>query len=160
MPQSPQPRPGYGHPGYGGAPAGVAPLPYDAPVPYDQVAPPSAPGYGHYVTPVAVPAMVVPFHAGYPFGQDPRTGLPYSNKSRVGAGLLQLFLGHLGVGRFYIGSSGVGLAQLLMFLVGLATIWIGIGIVLVGGVALWALIDAIMILTGSVRDGRGLPLRP
>ncbi|NNN21832.1 MAG: TM2 domain-containing protein, partial [Acidimicrobiales bacterium] len=78
-----------------------------------------------------------------PYGRDPQTGLPYSEKSKIVAGLLQLFLGGFGVGRFYLGYSGIGVAQLLTC----------------GGLGLWALIDAIMILTGSVKDSNGLPLR-
>ncbi len=78
-----------------------------------------------------------------PYGRDPQTGLPYSEKSKIVAGLLQLFLGGFGIGRFYLGYTGIGVAQLLTC----------------GGLGFWALIDAIMILTGSVKDSNGLPLR-
>ncbi|MCZ9344600.1 TM2 domain-containing protein, partial [Streptomyces sp. TRM76130] len=47
-----------------------------------------------------------------PYGVDPK-GRPYSDKSKIVAGLLQIFLGGFGVGRFYVGSVGVGVAQLL-----------------------------------------------
>lgn len=96
---------------------------------------------------------------GAPFGRDPFTREPLSDKSKVGAGLLQLFLGTLGIGRFYIGSSGIGAAQLILTLVGFATAFIGIGVVLILGVSLWAFIDAILMFTGGVRDSRGLKLR-
>ncbi|WP_435802240.1 TM2 domain-containing protein, partial [Streptomyces avermitilis] len=46
-----------------------------------------------------------------PFGVDPQ-GRPYSDKSKVVAGVLQLFLGTFGAGRFYVGSTGVALGQL------------------------------------------------
>ncbi|MGX1271933.1 hypothetical protein RKD18_005127 [Streptomyces phaeoluteigriseus] len=40
-----------------------------------------------------------------PYGVDPM-GRPYSDKSKIVAGILQLFLGYLGIGRFYVGSVG------------------------------------------------------
>lgn len=70
-----------------------------------------------------------------------------SDRSKVTAGLLGLFFGSLGVGRFYLGYTGVGVAQI-------AVTWLTCGI---GG--LWPLIDAIMILTGKVPDAQGRPLR-
>jgi TM2 domain-containing membrane protein YozV len=59
------------------------------------------------------------------------------------AGLLQIFLGVFGVGRFYLGYNGVAVAQLLTC----------------GGLGVWALIDGILILTDKVRDPQGRPLR-
>jgi TM2 domain-containing membrane protein YozV len=78
-----------------------------------------------------------------PYGRDPVTGEPLSDKSKMTAGLLQLFLGGFGVGRFYMGDTGIAVGQLLTC----------------GGLGIWALIDAIMILTGKVRDNQGRPLR-
>ena len=78
-----------------------------------------------------------------PFGRDP-AGRPYSEKSKVVAGLLQLFLGFFGVGRFYMGSVGIGLGQLFTC----------------GGLGWWAFIDAIVILAGDPKDENGRPLRP
>jgi TM2 domain-containing membrane protein YozV len=84
--------------------------------------------------------------AGYQ-GVDPY-GRPLSDKSKVVAGLLQLFLGGLGVGRFYLGYVGIGFAQIAItiFTLGLAG-WI------------WPLVDAILILTGKVTDAQGRTLR-
>lgn len=145
--------------------AGYAPVPHPAPYHQPGFAPQGyAPqGYAPLVPPQQAYAAA---HPGYavvdpraPFGRDPLTGEPLSDRSKVAAGLLQLFLGQFGVGRFYLGHTAIGLTQLLLFLGGLATSWLGIGIVAIGAVGLWALIDAIMMFTGSVRDARGLRLR-
>ena len=54
-------------------------------------------------------------HPQAPFGVDPLTGLPYSDKSQVVAGLLQIFLNGFAVGRFYTGHIGMALLQILVF---------------------------------------------
>lgn len=56
--------------------------------------------------------------------------------------LLCLLLGGLGIHRFYTGHTGIGVVQLLTL----------------GGCGIWALIDLIMIITGSFRDAAGQPL--
>ncbi|MDR2841276.1 MAG: TM2 domain-containing protein [Paludibacter sp.] len=53
--------------------------------------------------------------------------------------LLCFFLGYLGIHRFYTGSTGIGVAQLLTL----------------GGCGIWVLVDFIMILTNSYTDGEG-----
>lgn len=93
-----------------------------------------APGYGLAV--------------GSSYGVDPVSGLPYSDKSKLVAGLLGIFLGSLGVGRFYMGNIGMGVMQLLVTI-----ITFGVG-------GLWGFIDGIVILAGNPRDSYGRPLRP
>lgn len=66
-----------------------------------------------------------------------------SKKSKTVALLLCIFLGCLGVHRFYVGRIGGGILYLLTFGI------FGIG---------W-LIDIILIATGSFKDDFGLPLR-
>jgi len=56
--------------------------------------------------------------------------------------LLSFFLGGLGVDRFYLGQTGLGVAKLLT----------------AGGCGIWALIDFIMILMNNVTDAQGRPL--
>nr|WP_231991223.1 TM2 domain-containing protein [Mycobacterium ulcerans] len=49
-----------------------------------------------------------------PFGRDPISGVPLSDKSAATVGLLQLFFGFAGIGRFYVGSNSVATAQLCL----------------------------------------------
>ncbi|WP_062993560.1 TM2 domain-containing protein [Nocardia anaemiae] len=81
-----------------------------------------------------------------PYGRDP-FGVPFSDKQKLTAGLLQIFLGGFGVGRFYTGHTGIAVAQI-------AVTWLTCGF---GGI--WPLIDGIMMLTGKVPDSLGRPLR-
>jgi TM2 domain-containing membrane protein YozV len=89
--------------------------------------------------------------SGYPSGVQ---GQPagYSPKSKIAAGLLGIFLGVFGVHRFYLGYTGIGLTMLLLTVLtfGLAAPFI----------AVWGLIEGILILVGSgsfTRDARGVP---
>jgi TM2 domain-containing membrane protein YozV len=68
----------------------------------------------------------------------------------VVAGLLQLLglFGLVGIGRIYLGYTGLGIAQLL---VGLVTCGLG--------AVIWGIIDAVLLLTDKVRDPQGRPLR-
>ncbi|TWS22084.1 NINE protein [Tsukamurella sputi] len=95
-----------------------------------------------------------------PYGRDPKTGEPLSDKSKLAAGLLQIFLGQFGVGRFYLGDNKTAAIQLSLTIIGYILAIVIVGIFVILGVAIWALIDGIMILTGSVRDQYGRPLRP
>jgi hypothetical protein len=79
-----------------------------------------------------------------PYGIDPVSGMPFSDKQKMVAGLLQIFVGWAGAGRFYTGHTGIAIAQLL---VGWATCGI------------WPFIDGILMLTGKVTDAQGRPLR-
>ncbi|WP_431231662.1 NINE protein [Mycolicibacterium psychrotolerans] len=126
---------GMTEPQFGGA-EGAPPPNYQAPPNYPM--PPQYPGPGGYVDPSA------------PFGRHPVTGEPLSDKSKIVAGLLQLLglFGLVGIGRIYLGYTGLGIAQLL---VGLVTCGIG--------AVIWGIIDGIMILTDKVRDPQGRPLR-
>jgi TM2 domain-containing membrane protein YozV len=72
---------------------------------------------------------------------------PLSDKSKVVAGLLGIFLGSFGVGRFYLGYTKVAVAQILVT-------WLTLGI---GGI--WPFIDGILILLGKVPDAEGRVLR-
>jgi len=65
---------------------------------------------------------------------------PISNKDWLITLLLSIFLGNLGVDRFYLGSIGLGILKLLTC----------------GGVGVWSIIDIIPVATGKMKDGQGL----
>ncbi|MGZ8176689.1 NINE protein [Williamsia sp. SKLECPSW1] len=134
-------QPSYGQPQYGQGPFGQNA--YGQP-PYGQ----SAYGQSAYG---ADPSA--------PFGRDPLSGLPLSDKSKIVAGLLQFFLGWLGIGRFYMGSTGIAVCQLVLFLFAVITFVFIIGIFLWIILGIWAFVDAIVILVGTPRDGQGRLLR-
>jgi len=141
----PPPPPGGGPPpgGYGGPPGGYgAPPGGYGPPPGGYGPPPPAPGMGGPM--MGGVGMMQP-HA--PFGVDPMTGMPFSDKSKMVAGLLQIFLGSFGAGRFYTGHMGLAIAQI-------AVTWLTCG-----AGAIWPLVDGIMMLMGKVPDAQGRPLR-
>lgn len=76
-------------------------------------------------------------------------------KSKIVAALLGIFLGGLGIHRFYLGYTGIGVVQLVLGLAGVVTC----GATSIVS-ALWGLIEGILILTGSInRDAQGRALR-
>ena len=107
---------------------------------------PPPPPPGQYPPPAAGPY----YDPSAPYGRHQLTGEPYSDKSKVIAGLLQLIglVGFVGIGRIYLGDTTLGVIQLV------------VGIVTCGIVAvIWGIIDAILIFTDNVRDPHGRPLR-
>jgi TM2 domain-containing membrane protein YozV len=68
--------------------------------------------------------------------------VPPGRKEWLVALLLSIFLGVLGVDRFYLGHIGLGIAKLLTL----------------GGCGIWYIVDVILIATGSLRDAQGQEL--
>ena len=67
----------------------------------------------------------------------------YSDKSVTTAVLLGFFLGNLGIDRFYLGYTGLGILKLLTF----------------GGCGIWGIVDIVLIATRKLPDSTGRPLR-
>lgn len=67
----------------------------------------------------------------------------YSDKSVTTAVLLGLFLGNLGIDRFYLGYTGLGILKLLTL----------------GGCGIWGIVDIVLISTRKLPDSTGRPLR-
>jgi hypothetical protein len=123
--------------------------------------------------PSAIPYPGLPASAPPAYGQtpptsvDPVTGEQLSAKSKLIAGMLQLFLGGFGAGRFYTGHIAVAVGQLLtawgvffgMACFGVSAAGIGALPLMLVGFG-WPLFDAIMMLTGDPRDSDGYRLRP
>ena len=92
-----------------------------------------------------MPQQFAGYQGGHPapYGHD-HLGRPYSDKSRNVAGVLQLFFGVWGVGRFYTGHIGMAIGQLLTF----------------GGLGIWSLVDGLVLLLRDTNtDSKGRPLR-
>ena len=67
----------------------------------------------------------------------------FSDKEYIIALLFSIFLGYLGIDRFYMGQVGMGIGKLLT----------------AGGCGVWWLIDVILIATRSSNDSAGRPLK-
>jgi TM2 domain-containing membrane protein YozV len=74
----------------------------------------------------------------------------YSTRNKVAAGLLGIFLGGLGVHRFYLGYIGIGIVQMLVTICTIPCMGVG---------AIWGFVEGILCFTGHIRDVDGLPLR-
>lgn len=80
-------------------------------------------------------------------------------KSKMAAGMLGIFLGCYGVHNFYLGYTTKAVIQLVLTIVGYILCCVGVGVVIVAGVAIWGLVEGILILTGNIdKDGKGCPL--
>ena len=113
---------------------------------------------GEWVLASAMPELAGAFPAGqqatpgYPaapggyanqgYGASAYGATGTSDKTFLTAILLSVLVGGLGVDRFYLGYTGLGVAKLLTC----------------GGCGIWSLIDLILIATGKLGDAQGRPL--
>lgn len=81
-------------------------------------------------------------------------------RSAAVAGLLQLFLGTFGLGRFYIGTTGVAAVQLVLGLMGLFfTIFCFFGVVILVPLWIWTFVEAILMFARQIPDSYGRQLQ-
>ncbi|MDK2971280.1 MAG: hypothetical protein PWP23_1035 [Candidatus Sumerlaeota bacterium] len=126
--------------------------PPPAPAPAPVAPPPPPPAAAPAPPPAAAPAAPPPPPAAPPAAAPPPpVAAPTQNSgaaSTAGTGgdknwlvtlLLAIFLGWLGVHRFYVGKIGTGILQLITG----------------GGCGIWQIIDIIMIAVGSFTDADG-----
>lgn len=66
-----------------------------------------------------------------------------SDKDYLTTLLLCIFLGNLGIHRFYVGKTLSGILMLLTF----------------GFFGIWYVIDIILIITGNLKDDQGFPIK-
>lgn len=88
------------------------------------------------------------------YGYD-NFNLSQGGKSKLGAGLLGIFTGALGIHRFYLGYTTIGIIQIVLTVLGVVTCGITSFISMV-----WGLVEGILILCDSVivTDNEGVPL--
>jgi hypothetical protein len=67
----------------------------------------------------------------------------FSDKEWLTTVLISWLLGFLGVDRFYLGYTGLGIAKLLTC----------------GGLGVWSIIDLVLVLLRKIPDAQGRPLR-
>lgn len=66
-------------------------------------------------------------------------------KSTAVAYILLIFLGGLGIHRFYLGRTGSASAMLVLWVLGIMTLFIGVGVILLVIVGIWAFVDLFLI---------------
>ena len=105
--------------------------------------PPPAPATARLPAGPAAPAGAYGVSSSAPYGIHPATGIPYSDKQKLIAGLLNILL-PFGVGRFYIGDTKTGVLAARRHASSPAA-----------SARLWSLIDGIMMLVNDdTKDAR------
>ncbi len=87
---------------------------------------------------ISISAEICP-HCGVRVAPPPRNDFIAEHRTWLIVLLLCVFLGPLGIHRFYVGKIGTGLLMLLTL----------------GGFGIWVVVDLILIVTGNFRDKDG-----
>lgn len=90
---------------------------------------------------IPVESSICPYCQAYT-GVSPSRAYVEEHRSWLIVLLLCIFVGPLGLHRFYVGKIGTGVLMLLTF----------------GGLGIWVIIDLIMIVTGRFTDSEGVPV--
>ena len=89
-------------------------------------------------------------------GQSGETG----EKTKMVAGLLAIFLGHLGLHEFYLGNKQKAIYKIVATVIAaLLFVVAGIGLIVFLAIWGWNIYDAVMIFTGKRTDSEGNELQ-
>ena len=85
-----------------------------------------------------------------PMYMQPVFVMPPALKDTAVAYLLAIFLGHFGVHNFYLGRTGAGIGQLILWFGSWATMWLGIGVLGFIAFYIWWIVD-LCTIPGTIR---------
>lgn len=80
-------------------------------------------------------------------------------KTKMVAGLLAIFLGHLGLHEFYLGNKQKAIYKIVATVISALLFLVGIGIIAFFAIWGWNIYDAVMIFTGKRTDSDGNELQ-
>ena len=118
---------------------------------------PPGPPPGWYPDPSGAPGQR--YFDGRTWSENRAPAVPDPPRSAAVAGLLQLFFGWFGIGRFYIGSTQIAVIQLILGLAGIAlTMFCFIGVAILLPLSIWTFIEALMMFSRAIPDSNGRKL--
>lgn len=105
------------------------------------------------------PQAAVCIHCGVALGKKTASGSNgtgiQSEKTKMVAGLLAIFLGHLGIHEFYLGNKQKAIYKIIATVVAALLMLAGIGFIVFIAIWGWNIYDAVMIFTGKRTDADG-----
>lgn len=82
-------------------------------------------------------------------------GLSQGAKSKLVAGLLAIFLGHLGIHEFYLGDKKKATRKIIATVISVILCAVGVGVIALVAIWAWNIYDAVMIFTDKRADADG-----
>ena len=114
---------------------------------------------GAALVPTSVPSVPQPWMAAEPFVAPQVHVVQQVGTKEVGiAYALLIFLGGLGIHRFYLGRVGSALALLVLWQLGAWTWWTGVGLIFGAAAVLWWIVD-LFVLGSMVREENARRMR-